>query len=274
MEPIFKIEIPKPCHEDWNTMTPDETGRFCSVCTKGVMDFTEMKAPEIQAYFIKNQGQKICGRFKNEQINATFDFQIPQSVLEQRMPFHKAFLLTLFVVMGSTLFSCKNHDNATLGEVSIAKDTVESRTTMGMILPPKDSIAKTDTIKKIDVSQYITGDVSLPYDSIPKEKKTVYNANEVDKLPDYPEGLSAFYKFMSSNINIPEKSKDENQVSIVSFIIDPNGAVKDIKILRGKNQVLNNEIIRVLKTCPNWIPGEINQKKVATTYTIPIRIIP
>jgi hypothetical protein len=155
METNFKIAIPKPCHEDWNAMTPDETGRFCDVCTKGVVDFTEMKAPEIQAYFLKNKGQKICGRFRDEQINGKFDLQIPQSVLHKRMSFHKAFLLTLFVVMGSTLFSCKNHDNATLGEVSVVNDSIENKTTKGLILPPKDSINEGQmTLGKIDIKRY------------------------------------------------------------------------------------------------------------------------
>ena len=47
MESKFKITIPKPCHEDWNAMTPEETGRFCSVCTKGVVDFTNKTTEEI-----------------------------------------------------------------------------------------------------------------------------------------------------------------------------------------------------------------------------------
>ena len=161
MEPKFKIDIPKPCHEDWNAMTPNEKGKFCSVCNKGVVDFTEMRAVEIQTYFLKNQGQQICGRFKNEQMSATFDLLIPQNVFKQRMSFHKAFLLILFVVMGSTLFSCKNHDNATLGEVSIAQDTVESRTTVGIIIQPKDSIPE-KTAEEFTADGYFkTGDIGV-----------------------------------------------------------------------------------------------------------------
>ncbi len=60
MNTLFDILIPKPCHEDWNAMTPDEKGRFCSVCTKGVVDFTNKTNQEIQDCFIQNQGQKIC----------------------------------------------------------------------------------------------------------------------------------------------------------------------------------------------------------------------
>lgn len=146
MERKFKITIPEPCHEDWNKMTPEETGRFCAVCTKGVVDFTNKSNSEIQEYFIKNQGQKVCGRFRNEQVNK-FYIQIPQSVLRQRMSFHKAFLLALFIVMGTTLFSCKNHNDDTLGEVVVVEDTIQANHTTGVILPPKDSIpSKNNTV--------------------------------------------------------------------------------------------------------------------------------
>jgi hypothetical protein len=156
METKYKVTIPKPCHEDWNTMTPEETGRFCNSCIKSVVDFTSMKAPEINAFFRAHEGEKICGRFKKEQV-ATFCIYIPQRVLRQNLPFHKTFLLVLFIVMGTSLFSCKNHDDAVLGEIVVVKDTakvdqtltgdtlytpidsVEVPKIMGMALPPKKS---------------------------------------------------------------------------------------------------------------------------------------
>lgn len=163
METKFKITIPKPCHEDWNKMTQEETGRFCSVCTKSVVDFTHKNSTEIQDYFSQNQEQKICGRFRNEQVNK-FDIRIPQSILMQKMPFHKAFLLALFVVMGTSLFSCKNNDEDSLGEVVVVEDTIQVNHTTGVILPPKDSIQK----RNITV-----GDVK-------------YNPNDTSHIPPPP----------------------------------------------------------------------------------------
>jgi hypothetical protein len=138
METKFKITVPKPCQENWNAMTPKETGRFCSACTKTVVDFTKMGTDEIQEYFAQNREEKVCGRFKNEQVNR-LTIPIPKSVLEQKMSFQKAFLLSLFVVMGSTLFSCKNHNNDSVtGEPVLVEDTIKATHTMGMPIPPKD----------------------------------------------------------------------------------------------------------------------------------------
>jgi hypothetical protein len=155
MEPKFKFSIPKPCHEDWNSMTPEETGRFCSVCTKGVVDFSDKSSEEIQNYLFQNQQQKICGRFRNDQIN-TFDIKVPKSILLQKRSFHNAFFLALFIVMGTTLFSCKNHNDATLGEVSIVEDTTQTQHTKGLVLPRKDTIQNQEEPKmgKIDMERY------------------------------------------------------------------------------------------------------------------------
>ena len=149
MERKYKITFPEPCHEDWNKMTAYETGRFCNSCSKSVIYFTQMVPEEIQHYFVSNQTKNVCGRFRNEQVNK-FDIQIPQSVLRKKRSFQKSFLLALFIVMGTTLFSCKNHSDATLGEVNVTEDT------LGIILPAEDSVECSETmiVGKIDIEKY------------------------------------------------------------------------------------------------------------------------
>lgn len=64
-----KITIPKPCNENWNSMSPNEKGRFCDSCNKTVVDFTKMNDPEIRKYFIENSGkERVCGHFKSSQV--------------------------------------------------------------------------------------------------------------------------------------------------------------------------------------------------------------
>ncbi|WP_427872009.1 hypothetical protein [Flavobacterium sp. MMS24-S5] len=88
-------------------MTPDETGRFCRVCNKSVIDFTSKLPEEIQHFFLQNQDQKICGRFKNSQLDSV-SIQIPSQILFSQTQYHKMFLLALFVTMGTSLFSCSS----------------------------------------------------------------------------------------------------------------------------------------------------------------------
>ncbi|NND61631.1 MAG: hypothetical protein HKN48_00400, partial [Flavobacteriaceae bacterium] len=67
MKKSIKIQIPEPCHEDWNKMTPTEKGKFCAQCSKEVVDFTKSRDEEL---FKKVQsGGNLCGRFTTGQLN-------------------------------------------------------------------------------------------------------------------------------------------------------------------------------------------------------------
>ena len=115
----MKIYIPEPCHENWGAMTPNEQGRFCGSCQKTVVDFTHFSAEDIQNYFAKHYGQKVCGRFKNEQLTP-IHIQIPNTVFSF-IPSSRKFALALFIVFGTTLFSCtdNNGNNTTIGKVQV-----------------------------------------------------------------------------------------------------------------------------------------------------------
>jgi hypothetical protein len=140
-----------------------------------------MMPTEIQQYFTANKGQNICGRFKNEQLE-TIVIQVPSGVLYSQMSFHKAFLMALFVAMGTSLFSCKdlNGNSQTIGDVVVVDTLNKNHVTKGVSLPPKkDTIAvppppvlKTSTtgVLKINIVREIhtTGAVELTEPQIPQ----------------------------------------------------------------------------------------------------------
>jgi len=63
----MKIQISKPCHENWDAMTSNEKGRFCEVCTKTVTDFTNSSDEEL--YQEMKSNSNICGNFRGNQLN-------------------------------------------------------------------------------------------------------------------------------------------------------------------------------------------------------------
>ncbi len=66
----LKIEIKKPCEENWSTMIPSEKGKFCLNSQKNVIDFTKMSDAQILNTISVNE-EKQCGRFHKNQLNRT-----------------------------------------------------------------------------------------------------------------------------------------------------------------------------------------------------------
>ena len=76
----FKLNIPEPCHEDWQQMSPTQKGKFCASCQKEVIDFTKLSATEI-ARKTKNSKQ-LCGRFTSTQLEKEY-VSTPQNSLSR-----------------------------------------------------------------------------------------------------------------------------------------------------------------------------------------------
>jgi TonB-dependent SusC/RagA subfamily outer membrane receptor len=65
----IQLNIPEPCHEDWQNMTPTEQGRFCNACAKQVVDFSMMTDTQVLNYFLNKKEEKVCGRADPDQLD-------------------------------------------------------------------------------------------------------------------------------------------------------------------------------------------------------------
>jgi len=103
------------------------------------------------------------------------------------------------------------------------------------------------------------------------EEEILNTTVTVDKLPEFPGGISAFYTFIGNNF---EKLEIEETVSvIVSFVIEKNGSMTDITVLRSASPSVDREAIRVLKSLKTkWKPGLKHGKPVRTEYKLPIKV--
>ena len=99
----------------------------------------------------------------------------------------------------------------------------------------------------------------------------LYNSAGIEVKPDYPGGMGNFGKFISNNFNVPEEEGLKGKV-IVQFVVERDGSLTDIKVLRDIGFGTGAEAIRVLKKMPKWNAGEQNGKKVRCTFQLPISI--
>jgi hypothetical protein len=87
--------------------------------------------------------------------------------------------------------------------------------------------------------------------------------------PIFPGGMTAFYKYIGDNFKAPNSAKGGIKVT---FVVQIDGALRDFKITEGLNYAMNVEALRVLFNSPPWIPGKIDGKDAAITFSIPITI--
>jgi hypothetical protein len=98
-----------------------------------------------------------------------------------------------------------------------------------------------------------------------------YHSTKLDEKPTFPGGFDEFYKFVGTNYKMPE-IKDLQGKVYVTFVIDIDGSIVDIKILRDIGYGTGEEAIRVLKNSPKWNPGKQNGQTVRVLYSLPITI--
>lgn len=84
--------------------------------------------------------------------------------------------------------------------------------------------------------------------------------------------LQSFVKWVQANIKYPKEMAETTVIGkiLVQFTVDQKGKVVDIKILRGLDPLLDNEVIRVLNSSPKWTPAKQGGRAVKQTFTIPI----
>lgn len=99
--------------------------------------------------------------------------------------------------------------------------------------------------------------------------KEVYEYDYVDEKPEYPGSDTALMKFINENRNYPKNAYRhgvEGRV-ICSFVVNADGKVSNIEVIKGVESSLNAEAVRILSLMPDWHPGKIGGRAV------PVRVI-
>jgi periplasmic protein TonB len=95
----------------------------------------------------------------------------------------------------------------------------------------------------------------------------------LDKKPEFPGGINKFYAFVGNNFEKPELESGQIMKIYVSFVIEKDGSMSDIKVLQDPGFGLGKEAIRVLKSLKTkWTPGIIDKQAVRTAYSLPISV--
>lgn len=140
----MKVSIPKPCHENWNDMTPESQGAFCKVCSKVVVDFSNMSDEEVLRYFENKKQEKTCGRFRLSQLSP-YELKINLREVAAHRSFSKIFAASFFIIF-SAMFVCKSDTGEPMQIHIVATDLTN----------PASLVLKMDTAKELQDTAVIT----------------------------------------------------------------------------------------------------------------------
>ena len=207
MRKHIQLNIPKPCHESWDQMTPVDKarpddpvgrGRFCGSCQKQVVDFTIMSDTQLAVFFRKPSTGSVCGRFMQDQLDRTID--IPK----KRIPWVKyffQFLLPGFLMScgARTIGKIKVHESK--NEV-VAKSTC--RQTTGLVTMEFETIVLPDTIKEATIENNHSF----------REELLMGDTNILETIPVQGEVSKRIAYELPGPINIKGNVIDENEQPI------------------------------------------------------------
>lgn len=95
----------------------------------------------------------------------------------------------------------------------------------------------------------------------------------VEQMPEFPGGDEALFKFMQKNVSYPAEARKKNIQGVVpiTFIIDKNGYVTHIKVIRSIHPLLDSAAVAAIQKMPQWKPGYQKGKAVDVLFNIPVR---
>ena len=136
-----------------------------------------------------------------------------------------------------------------------------------------DSKVEESTIQASDDTQAA---VEVKYTPVEVEEEEVDEQQIftiVEEQPEFPGGMAECYKWIGKNLNYPTISA-ENGVQgrvTVNFVVNADGSIVDVKVLRGVDPYLDKEAIRVVSKMPKWKPGKQRGKAVRCSFNLPVR---
>jgi len=94
----------------------------------------------------------------------------------------------------------------------------------------------------------------------------------VEEMPSYPGGEAKMYEYLGKNIKYPQIARESGIQGrvFVNYVVEPDGSVSNVKVLRGIGGGCDEEAMRVVKAMPKWKPGKQRGKAVRVSYTLPV----
>ncbi len=144
-----------------------------------------------------------------------------------------------------------------------------------VVAPEIKVVENTVETKDIEIkSSEETGEAveAAPIDNGPEEVEEEEIFMRVEKAPSFPGGQKAMMEYLMKNIKYPAVCQEAGISGrvIVSFVVNKDGTIQNVEVIRGVHEKLDAEAVRVVKSMPAWSPGEQQGRKVRSKFQLPV----
>lgn len=150
--------------------------------------------------------------------------------------------------------------------------------------PPPKQVTVINIVKDdVEVEDEIEIDVEADQETVMQDFVPIVEEEEeveemeiftvVESMPSFPGGEAARIEFLRNNIKYPQMARESGiQGTVyVTFVVEPDGSVTDVRVLRGIGGGCDEEAVRVIKMMPKWNPGLQRGKPVRVQFNMPIK---
>ncbi len=150
----------------------------------------------------------------------------------------------------------------------------EEMKTQDQLMDTKTAIGALDVKGNSDQGEIMKVTQRVADEPVKEDKPEVENKvfDVVEQMPSFPGGPSALNQYLSNNVKYPVVAQ-ENGVQgrvVVSFVVERDGSITDVKVVRSVDPSLDREASRVVSSMPKWIPGKQNGSPVRVKYNVPV----
>ncbi len=147
-------------------------------------------------------------------------------------------------------------------------------------IPPKVKVGEDEEeieddqpeIEDVEIEETDTVDIEVEEEE-PVQEEQIFIV--VEESPQFPGGIQKMYEYIQKNIRYPRMEKEagiQGRV-FVTFVVEKDGSITDVRVLKGVTEGLNKEAVRVIKSMPRWKPGKQRGRPVRVRVNLPINFI-
>lgn len=215
----------------------------------------------------------------------------PKANLENKRLMFAQIGLIISLAIAWAAFEIKSYDKRDLSdimirEIALDEEMTEITTQDQKPQPPVEVPQQTTQIEIVNDDVEVEDNLDINADVTQEEIIEEYVKPEVieeevveqeiftivETMPSFPGGQEKLMHYLATNIKYPQIARESNVQGRVylSFVVEPNGSVSNVKVLRGIGAGCDEEAMRVVKAMPKWSPGKQRGKAVRVSYNLPV----